>query len=144
MGLLEEVAELSESFDLPIHCHVLETRTQAVTGQEKYGCTLVQFLKDTGCLTHRLTMNHAIWLTDQDIEMMGDAKCSITHNPLANLKLGSGVAPVRELLRAGVNVRSGLRRRRLGGHGRHVRGLQGRRDAAQDRHSRLPRVDFGP
>ncbi|MDB5505563.1 MAG: atzA 2 [Devosia sp.] len=105
--LLEAVADLSASMDLPIHCHVLETRTQAVTGQEKYGRTLVQYLKDTGCLTHRLTMNHAVWLTDADIAMMGDAHVSITHNPLANLKLGSGVAPVRQLLNAGVNVALG-------------------------------------
>jgi 5-methylthioadenosine/S-adenosylhomocysteine deaminase len=105
--LLQEVASLSAALDLPIHCHVLETRTQAVTGQEKYDRTLVQVLKDTGCLTHRLTMNHAIWLTDSDIELMGDVGCSVTHNPLANLKLGSGVAPVRQLLRAGVNVALG-------------------------------------
>ncbi|MBB5751848.1 amidohydrolase family protein [Prosthecomicrobium pneumaticum] len=106
-ALLEEVAALSESLDLPIHCHVLETKTQAVTGAEKYGRTLVQYLKDVGCMTHRLTMNHAIWLSERDIAIMGEAGCSITHNPLANLKLGSGVAPVRLLKRAGVNVALG-------------------------------------
>jgi 5-methylthioadenosine/S-adenosylhomocysteine deaminase len=105
--LLESVAAISEARDLPIHCHVLETRTQAVTGQVKYGRTLVQYLKDVGTLTRRLTMNHAIWLTDRDIEMMGEAGCSITHNPLANLKLGSGVAPIRKLKNAGVNVALG-------------------------------------
>lgn len=106
-GLLEEVADMSRSLDLPVHCHVLETKTQAVTGAKHYGCTLVRLLADCGLLTHRLTMNHAIWLTPADIEMMGDAGCSITHNPLANLKLGSGVAPVRALLDAGVNVALG-------------------------------------
>lgn len=106
-GLLEDVAALSADLDLPIHCHVLETRTQAVTGQEKYGSTLVQYLADVGCLTHRLTINHAIWLTDRDIEMLGSARASTTHNPLANLKLGSGVSPIRRLLKAGVNVALG-------------------------------------
>lgn len=105
--LLEEVADLSAQLNLPIHCHALETRVQAVTGQEKYGRTLVQYLKDTGCLTHRLTMNHAIWLTEADVEMAGAAGASITHNPLANLKLGSGVAPIRQLMNAGVNVALG-------------------------------------
>ncbi|MEM8550781.1 MAG: amidohydrolase [Pseudomonadota bacterium] len=105
--LLEEVAALSEDQDIPIHCHVLETKTQAVTGQEKYGRTLVQFLEDVGCLTHRLTINHAIWLTQGDIERLGAAGASITHNPLANLKLGSGVAPIRKLKQAGVNVALG-------------------------------------
>lgn len=106
-SLLEEVSDLSRGLDLPIHCHVLETKTQAVTGHVKYGKTLPAFLRDVGCMTHRLTMNHAIWLTDDDIAMMGEAGASITHNPLANLKLGSGVCPVRALKKAGVNVALG-------------------------------------
>jgi 5-methylthioadenosine/S-adenosylhomocysteine deaminase len=106
-ALMEEVAGLSVDLDLPIHCHVLETKTQAVTGQEFYGKTLVAHMKDVGAMTHRLTMNHAIWLTDDDIAIMGEAGCSTTHNPLANLKLGSGVSPVRRLKNAGVNVALG-------------------------------------
>ncbi len=106
-ALMEEVSALSADLDLPIHCHVLETKTQAVTGQEFYGKTLVAHLKDVGAMTHRLTMNHAIWLTDEDIEIMGEAGCSTTHNPLANMKLGSGVSPVRALRKAGVNVALG-------------------------------------
>ncbi|MGB4776788.1 amidohydrolase family protein [Microbacterium sp.] len=105
--LLEEVAAISAADDVPIHCHVLETRTQAVTGQVHYGRTLVERLRDLGALTSRLTMNHAIWLTPHDIELMGEAQCAITHNPLANLKLGSGTAPVRRLLAAGVTVALG-------------------------------------
>ncbi|HTJ58763.1 MAG TPA: amidohydrolase [Devosiaceae bacterium] len=105
--LMGEVARLSADLDLPIHCHVLETKTQAVTGQEIYGKTLVAHLKDVGAMTHRLTMNHAIWLSADDIAIMGEAGCSITHNPLANLKLGSGVSPVRLLKEAGVNIALG-------------------------------------
>ncbi len=93
--------ELSRALDLPIHCHVLETKTQAVTGETKYGMTLPAYLEKVGCMTHRLTMNHAILLTDADMEMMGSVGASTTHNPLANLKLGSGVSPLRKLKRAG-------------------------------------------
>jgi 5-methylthioadenosine/S-adenosylhomocysteine deaminase len=106
-ALMEEVARLSADLDLPIHCHVLETKTQAVTAEEKYGVTMVRHLKDVGALTHRLTMNHAIWLTDDDIALMGEAGVSTTHNPLANLKLGSGVSPIRKMKAAGVNVALG-------------------------------------
>lgn len=105
--LLQEVARVSADRNLPVHCHVLETKTQAVTAQEKYGRTLPRFLADMGLMTSRLTMNHAIWLTDDDIALMGNAGCSTTHNPLANLKLGSGVSPVRRLKDAGVNVALG-------------------------------------
>jgi 5-methylthioadenosine/S-adenosylhomocysteine deaminase len=69
-----------------------------------FGKTLVRHLHDLGLLTDRLTMNHAIWLTADDIARMGAAGCSVTHNPLSNLKLGSGVCPVRALRLAGVNV----------------------------------------
>lgn len=105
--LLEECASLSASLDLPIHCHVLETRTQAVTAAALYNRTMVEHLADLGLLTRRLTLNHAIWLTAGDIARIGAAGASVTHNPLSNMKLGSGVCPVRALREAGANVALG-------------------------------------
>lgn len=102
-----EVDDLSKSFDVPVHTHVLETKMQATTGQELYGRTLVQYLRDRGLLSHRLTLVHAIWLTRSDIDLLAQNNCSIVHNPLSNLKLGSGVAPLRNYLEAGVNVAIG-------------------------------------
>jgi 5-methylthioadenosine/S-adenosylhomocysteine deaminase len=104
---LEAIAEISSSRNIAVHMHVLETKTQAVTGQTLYGKTLVRYLHDVGLLSPRLSMNHAIWLTENDIELMGEARCSITHNPLSNLKLGSGICPVGALRKAGVNVAIG-------------------------------------
>ena len=57
-----------------------------------------------GLLKSRTTVAHSIWVTDADIEMMGDASCSVVHNVISNQKLGSGVAPIKRLLRSGVNV----------------------------------------
>jgi 5-methylthioadenosine/S-adenosylhomocysteine deaminase len=105
--LLEEVSALSRQHDIPVHCHVLETRTQAVTARELYNTTMIEHMRDVGMLGPRLTINHAIWLTQRDIELLGEHGCSITHNPLSNLKLGSGVCPIRRLQRAGVNVALG-------------------------------------
>jgi 5-methylthioadenosine/S-adenosylhomocysteine deaminase len=106
-ALLERVAEISADTGLPMHMHVLETKTQAVNGQVTYGRTLIRFLHDVGLLCARLTMNHAIWLTAEDVELMGAARVSTTHNPLSNLKLGSGVCAVGALGKAGVNVALG-------------------------------------
>ena len=105
--LLRAAAELSAGYDLPVHTHVLESKIQAVTGDIFYGKTLVEYLDEVGMLTPRFTMNHAIWLTEHDIELLGERKCSITHNPLSNMKLGSGVCPIRRLQKAGVNVALG-------------------------------------
>ena len=143
-GLLEDVAGLSVDLDLPIHCHVLETKTQAVTGQEKYGRTLPQFLKDVGCLTHRLTMNHAIWLSDRDIALMGGGGLFDHPQPArqSQARLGRLADPQAEARgrQCGARLRRGGVRR----YGRHVPGLPGRGVAAQDRHARLPGLGVGP
>ena len=68
---------------------------------------MVEHLDGLGVLTPHFTLNHAIWLTDGEIERLGARGCSISHNPLSNLKLGSGIARVRDLKNAGVNVALG-------------------------------------
>jgi 5-methylthioadenosine/S-adenosylhomocysteine deaminase len=105
--LLQAVTEASIAKNVPVHMHCLETKTQAVTAQWLYGKPVIEYLQDIGFLSPRVTLNHAIWLTDREIELLGEYHCSITHNPLSNLKLGSGICPVRKLLNAGVNVALG-------------------------------------
>jgi 5-methylthioadenosine/S-adenosylhomocysteine deaminase len=104
---MQEANELSRQRDVGLHIHGLETKTQAVGAQALYNRTLVEHLGDIGLLSPRLTVNHAIWLSRREIELLGEHGCSITHNPLSNMKLGSGVCPVRLLLDAGVNVALG-------------------------------------
>jgi 5-methylthioadenosine/S-adenosylhomocysteine deaminase len=99
--------ELSRRHGLPLHIHVLETKTQQVAGSEFYGTSLVRRLHNLGLLSPRTTLVHAIWMTDEDIKMLGDARCSVVHNPASNLKLGSGIMPLRRVLDAGVNVALG-------------------------------------
>jgi 5-methylthioadenosine/S-adenosylhomocysteine deaminase len=102
--LLAAAAEFADRHDTAYHMHVLETKVQMITGRELYGKSLVSHLHDIGALSRRLTMAHAIWITDEDIELMASADCSVAHNPVCNLRIGSGIAPLRKLLNAGVNV----------------------------------------
>jgi 5-methylthioadenosine/S-adenosylhomocysteine deaminase len=102
--LLVAANELSREHDTTFHVHVLETKMQAVTGQEFYGSTLVEHLDAIGVLSERATLAHGIWLTDNDIARLGEVGASVAHNPISNLKLGSGIAPWRSLLDAGVNL----------------------------------------
>src|SRR5882724_7536220 len=99
--------ELARSIGSPFHTHILETKTQAVTGPEFHGKTLIRYMHDLGLLHAGTTIAHSIWVTDEDIELMGDAGCSIIHNVISNQKLGAGIAPIRKLLKAGVNVALG-------------------------------------
>jgi 5-methylthioadenosine/S-adenosylhomocysteine deaminase len=102
--LLAAAAEFADNHDTAYHMHVLETKVQMITGRELYGKSLVAHLHDIGALRRRLTMAHAIWITDNDIELMAEVNCSVAHNPVCNLRIGSGIAPLRKLFDAGVNV----------------------------------------
>jgi 5-methylthioadenosine/S-adenosylhomocysteine deaminase len=105
--LLDKMAELSAEHRMPVHMHVLETRTQALAAKALYNKTFIEVLREFRLLNELLTLNHAIWLTAEDILSLGEAGCSTTHNPLSNMKLGSGVSPLRRLVEAGVNVALG-------------------------------------
>jgi 5-methylthioadenosine/S-adenosylhomocysteine deaminase len=105
--LLGRVIRASERYGCAIHTHVLETRAQAVTAQRDYGRSMIAHLADMGFLGPRLTINHGIWLTDDDIALLGRNRCTVTHNPLSNLKIGSGICRVRDLLTAGVKIALG-------------------------------------
>ncbi|MGV0743426.1 amidohydrolase family protein [Mycolicibacterium sp. XJ870] len=102
--LLVGIDDIAKAYDLEYHIHVLETRTQAVTAAEFYGKTMVEYLHALGVLGERVTMAHGIWLTDSDVEVLADTGTSVSHNPISNLKLGSGIAPWRKYLDAGVNL----------------------------------------
>lgn len=106
-ALLVAADELSQRHDTTYHIHVLETKTQAVTGHELYGRTLVEHLDDLGVLSERATLAHAVWVTDDDIERLARAGSSVAHNAISNQKLGAGIAPFRKLLDAGVNLALG-------------------------------------
>ncbi|TVP63639.1 MAG: amidohydrolase [Leptolyngbya sp. LCM1.Bin17] len=103
-ALLEDLAALADTYDLPMIMHLLETRLQAVTGQLFYQRSMVDYLQDLGVLSQRLALQHCVWLTPQDIEQLAQSGASAVYNPLSNLKLGSGRMAVRALTEAGINL----------------------------------------
>jgi 5-methylthioadenosine/S-adenosylhomocysteine deaminase len=84
--------------------HILETRLQRVLGDQLYGKSLVRHVHDQRVLTERALVIHAIWVDERDMDLMAESGCSIAHNPLCNLKLGSGIMPFRELAGRGINI----------------------------------------
>ena len=106
-GLLRRIAAISAERGIPIHCHTLETRLQAIHAREAWGMTAVAFMETMGLLGPRTALVHAIWLTDDDVARLAGHGCSVVHNPLSNMKLGSGICPVRKLREAGICVALG-------------------------------------
>jgi len=101
---LRECAQLSEQLGLPMQTHLAESRAQADLGQRRYGRSLVEQLAQLGLLSPRFSVAHAIWVSDADIERLAAAGVTAIHNPLSNLRLGSGIAPLRRMLERGLQV----------------------------------------
>jgi 5-methylthioadenosine/S-adenosylhomocysteine deaminase len=104
---LQSCAALSAAFDLPMQTHLAESQVQAVLGAQRYGRSLVAHLDQLGVLSERLSVAHAIWIDDADIERLAAHGVTAIHNPLSNLRLGSGVAPVRRMIERGLRVALG-------------------------------------
>ncbi len=99
--------DLANEFDIGIQMHVAESRMQSIVAPTVHNATAVSHLAKLGLLSSKFTAAHAVWLNDEDIDRLADHGCSVSHNPTSNLRLGSGVAPVRRMLTAGVNVAIG-------------------------------------
>ena len=104
---LRAVRRLADDFALPVMMHVQETRMQVVTGQLWYGSTMIEYLERIGFLKPDTQLIHAIWLNPREIAILARTGVTVQHNPTSALRSGSGLAPVRALLDAGVNVSMG-------------------------------------
>ncbi|MBD0304174.1 MAG: amidohydrolase, partial [Tolypothrix sp. T3-bin4] len=99
--------ELSEKYDLCRHSHLLETKAQEKLAKQKYGCSAVEHLKRIGYLGDRTSLAHCVHLTEADIAILAETQSTVVHNPLSNLRLGSGIAPILKYRQAGINVTFG-------------------------------------
>lgn len=106
-ALFKGCIELSDRYNLCRHSHLLETKAQKLLADEKYGCSAVEYLQRVGFLGAKTSLAHAVWLDDQDIDIMAETGSTVVHNPLSNLRLGSGIAPILKYRQAGVNVTFG-------------------------------------
>jgi 5-methylthioadenosine/S-adenosylhomocysteine deaminase len=89
--------DLSHKHNLPFYMHILETKLQRVLGEEKFGRSLVKYVDDLGLLNDRSMVIHAIWVDDGDIDILARRDVTVAHNPVCNLRLGSGVMPFRKI-----------------------------------------------
>lgn len=106
-ALFEHCVELSDRHHLARHTHLLETKAQRILAEEKYGYSAVTHLKHLGFLSSRTSLAHCVWLDEADTELLADTRSTVVHNPLSNLRLGSGIAPLHQYRRAGVNLAFG-------------------------------------
>ena len=101
---LAEAKRLAEDYHLPIGLHLLENVAEKKQLEEKFGKSAVSFLGDIGYLDEQLIAFHCVYFSDEDMKIFADHGCKVVHNPASNMKLASGVAPIPEMITAGVTV----------------------------------------
>ena len=102
--LLKGSLELARELQLKLHIHVAETQAENGIILERYGKRPLAFLKELGYLEHEGIFAHGVELNEREIAELTASKIHIAHNPISNLKLASGIAPVTDLIQAGVTV----------------------------------------
>ncbi len=105
--VMEQIRDAAEKYGVPVHVHVSETKLDYDGSLERRGFTPPQYLNDLGILDFPVLAAHCVWFTDEDIELFARKGSVILHNPISNLKLASGVAPIAKMLKAGCKVALG-------------------------------------
>lgn len=102
--LLEASLNLAKEENIPLHIHVAETKEESGIILKRYGKRPLAFLDELGYLDHKSVFAHGVELNEAEITRLADSQVAIAHNPISNLKLASGIAPVVQLQQAGVPV----------------------------------------
>jgi cytosine/adenosine deaminase-related metal-dependent hydrolase len=106
--LMRESAELARRLGLRLHTHLAETVEEKEFAKDKFGYTPVEYLEELGWLAEDVWCAHCVHLSSDDVAKFGKHDVGVAHCPNSNMRLGAGMAPVRELLDAGVRVGLGV------------------------------------
>ena len=99
-----ELAAYAKEHSFGMQIHLSETEKEHRECIARYGLTPTEFFLSTGVFDVPTTAAHCVWVEDGDMDILAQKGVSVAHNPVSNLKLGSGVMPLRKLLDKGVNV----------------------------------------
>jgi 5-methylthioadenosine/S-adenosylhomocysteine deaminase len=101
---LAKEAELAEEFGAPLIVHLAETRWEAEKIKADKGVSPVAYLADLGILSDRTVAAHCVHVSEEDLGLLAEFDVGVATNPVSNLKLASGVAPVPHMLDLGIKV----------------------------------------
>jgi len=104
---IKQIVEKAHELDLPIHIHMSESQREVEQNRVDYGLRPPAHLEKLGVFERPTLVAHAVHLTDEEIELLAKYDVKVSHNPISNLKLASGIARVPEMLAAGITVSLG-------------------------------------
>jgi cytosine/adenosine deaminase-related metal-dependent hydrolase len=98
---------LAREHGVGIHTHLDETKVEAVQARRRWGISATRHLASIAMFGPNLTAAHSIWITEEDMSLLSAEGVTIAHNPASNMRIGSGLAPIREALDHGIEVALG-------------------------------------
>ena len=104
---LQRSISLSKELGVGSHVHLAETQTEQDNCMAQHGMSPTEYFEKQGLFTTKTLAAHCVVMSDHDIEILARNGVSVAHNPQSNMKLASGIAPVKKMLDAGVNVSIG-------------------------------------
>lgn len=102
--LMKDTAQLARKHGLRIHTHLAETKDEEKYCAEKFGMRPFELMESVGWVGRDVWFAHSIYVNEREIRRMGETGTGVAHCPVSNLRLGSGIAPVPEMLAASVPV----------------------------------------
>ena len=104
---LTKVKNIADKYNVPIHIHLSEAKWEVEDIEKKYGRRPVEHLHELGFLDEKIIAAHCVWINEKEIEALAKYKVGVSHCIESNLKLSSGIAPVPQMLKAGIKVTFG-------------------------------------
>lgn len=104
---IERFVQAAHDLNVPLHTHMSESLAEVQQNVDDYGKRPVAHLDELGFFSRPALLAHAVHLNDEEIALLAERGAAISHNPISNLKLASGVARIPDLLKAGVKLSLG-------------------------------------
>lgn len=105
--LLRQVSQLAKQYEVRVHTHASESKGEIALVEAQHNMRNIVYLNHLGLANERLILAHCIWLDDEEFSILKQQKVNVAHCPSCNLKLGSGIARIPEMLQHGIHVSLG-------------------------------------
>ena len=102
--ILHAATQLALEYDVPLHIHISETAEEVANMRKQSGMPVVPYVKKQGVFEAKTTAAHCVHIDEGEIYTLKHSNVGVAHNPSSNLKLASGIAPVKRMLELGLNV----------------------------------------
>ncbi len=105
---MKQSAKLAREYGVHLHTHLAETEDEEQFCLERFGHRPVGYMQEVDWIGEDVWFAHAVWVNEEEIKLFAKHQCGVAHCPTSNMRLASGIAPIKQYRAAGVNVGLGV------------------------------------